>query len=104
MCLAQLLAQAARALSLGSAALALLVQSSAWVLAVLALAALAPAAQVLVVQALAELAQAAQVALVRLRWLRLGWLRLVLLLLLLFPSCCPCSVLPPVGSGQGSGH
>jgi hypothetical protein len=101
-CLAQLLAQAARALSLGSAALALLVQSSAWVLAVLALAALAPAAQVLVVQALAELAQAAQVALVRLRWLRLGWLRLVLLLL--FPSCCPCSVLPPVGSGQGSGH
>jgi len=73
-CLAQLLAQAARALSLGSAALALLVQSSAWVLAVLALAALAPAAQVLVVQALAELAQAAQVALVRLRWLRLGWL------------------------------
>ena len=64
MCLAQLLAQAARALSLAPAALALVVQLSARVLAVLALAASARAAQALVAQALIELAQAALVALV----------------------------------------
>ena len=59
MCLAQLLAQAARALSLAPAALALVVQLSARVLAVLALAASARAAQALVAQALIELAQVA---------------------------------------------
>ena len=77
MCLAQLLAQAARALSLAPAALALVVQLSARVLAVLALAASARAAQALVAQALIELAQVALVALAQVGLAALGFVAVV---------------------------
>lgn len=66
MSLPQLPAQAARALSLAPVALALAVQLSARVLAVLAVVASAQAAQVPVAHALAELVQAAQVPLMAL--------------------------------------
>ena len=72
MCLAQLLAQAARALSLAPAALALVVQLSARVLAVSA-----RAAQALVAQALIELAQVALVALAQVGLAALGFVAVV---------------------------
>ena len=101
MCLAQLLAQAARALSLAPAALALVVQLSARVLAVLALAASARAAQALVAQALIELAQVALVcagfALAQVGLAALGFVAVVPKLLPVYGPLAPCWLWPGFG-------